>query len=94
MRFAVGEPFFFRRAERDLQRFHDPLRDIVLDGKDVGEIAVVAVRPQMRAVSRIDQLRRDAYTRLPARRMEHFQHRLHAEFAPRRCGYRLNGPCR
>ena len=45
----------------DLERRHDLERDLVLDGEDVGELAVVAVGPEMPAGRRVDQLGGDAH---------------------------------
>jgi hypothetical protein len=39
-----------------LQRSGDGLGDVVLNGEDVGKLAVVAFRPEMIAVLRVDEL--------------------------------------
>ena len=39
----------------------DARGDLVLDGEDVAEVAVVALGPDMGAGGRVDQLRRDAH---------------------------------
>ena len=44
-------------SELQLQGSGDGLGDIVLDGEDVGELAVVAFGPEMIAVLCVDQLR-------------------------------------
>ena len=48
------------RDELHLQRTGDGLRDVVLNGEDVGQLAVVPFRPQMIAVLRVDELCRHA----------------------------------
>ena len=57
---AASIAFLSLRQQLDLELLHDRLRDLVLDGEDVGQIAVVAIGPEMRPVLRIDQLRVDA----------------------------------
>ena len=49
------------------------MHDVVLHLEDIGQIAVVAVSPQMRAVGRVDELRRDthAIARPPNRAFQH-----------------------
>ena len=42
---GIGKPRFLGRTERDLERIDDPMRDVVLDLEDIGQIAVVAVGP-------------------------------------------------
>ena len=45
----------------DLQLIDNGVRDLVLDGEDIGEIAVVAIGPQMPPVAAVDELRGDAH---------------------------------
>ena len=45
-----------RRAEGELQLIDDGVGQFFLDGEDIGEVAIVAVGPEMVAVCRIDQL--------------------------------------
>jgi hypothetical protein len=40
---------------------HDRLRDVVLHGEDIVELAVVGFRPQVRVRGHLDQLRGDAH---------------------------------
>ena len=49
------------RCQFDFQREYDPVSDLVLQGKDVCEWAVVAFGPQMLAGGGIDQLGRDPH---------------------------------
>ena len=49
------------RRQSDLERGDDLGGHLVLDGKDVGEVAVVALRPEVPAGIGIDQLRRDPH---------------------------------
>ena len=42
---AVGEPGLFDWAKSDFESVDDLARDVVLDRKDIGQIAVVAVSP-------------------------------------------------
>ena len=68
-RLGVGQPRLFGRAERDFERVDNSARDVVLDRKDIRQIAVVAVGPEVRAGRGVDELRGNP-TRLPARRIE------------------------
>lgn len=43
----------------DLQLLHDYQGNFILDGKDVGKVAIVRFGPEMRAVDGPDQLRGD-----------------------------------
>ena len=52
-------------SQRDLKGARDRLGDLVLNGEDVGELAVVALRPEVIAVLGVNELRGDA-DRLPA----------------------------
>ncbi len=47
----------------DLQLVDDAARDLALDGKDVGELTVVAVGPEVTAVLAVDELGGDAHAR-------------------------------
>ena len=47
-------------GQRDLQGAGNRLGDVVLDGEDVGQLAVVAFRPQVITVLRVDELCGDA----------------------------------
>ena len=71
-----------RLGEQDLRadRTDHPVGDLVLQREDVGELAVVAVGPQMIAERRVDQLAGDAHA---ARRFAHaaFEDVAHAELA-------------
>ena len=79
-RLRIGKSLFLGRTERDLERVYDPMRDVILNLEDIGQVAVVAVSPQMRAVSRVDELRRDTHTiARPADRA--FEDRSHAKLA-------------
>ena len=90
---AIGKPRLFGWAERDLERVDDPVRDVVLDLEDIGQIAVVAVGPEMRAVGRVDELRRDPHA-IAGAADRAFEHRAHAKLAADGCGCRPSAPCR
>src|SRR5262245_26466693 len=51
----------FLRQKPDLEGRDDRLRDFVLEREDVGELAVVALRPDVIAPYPIDQLGSDAH---------------------------------
>src|SRR5918995_6009115 len=51
------------RQQLDPQLVNNRMSDLVLNGKDVGEITVVAVGPDVTAISAVDELRGDAHTR-------------------------------
>ena len=71
----------FLQGELQLQRRHDLLHDLILQGKDVFEGTVVAFRPNMTASGGVNQLRDDAH--LIARFLHTaFQHIAHAQFFP------------
>ena len=57
----VGKSLFLDRTERDLQRVHDPMRDVVLNFEDISQIVVVAVRPNVPASSSVGKLRADPH---------------------------------
>src|SRR5258705_1677144 len=48
------------RVKPDLEGGGDSLRDLILDGEDVRHLAVVALGPEMKAISHLDELRRDS----------------------------------
>src|SRR5499426_2780475 len=50
----------FRGIELRLDRCHDALGNLVLDGKEVGQLAVVPVGPYVSARDRVNELYRDA----------------------------------
>ena len=58
----IVQPRFFRRGERHLEGIDDLPGDLVLHLEDVGEVAVEALRPEMRAGRRVDELGIDADT--------------------------------
>ena len=49
------------RQQPHLELLDDRLGDLVLDGEDVGQVAVIAVGPEMRSVCAVDELRVDAH---------------------------------
>jgi hypothetical protein len=64
--------------ELALQRLGDRAGDLVLDGEDALQLAVVGLRPEMESVLDVDQLRGDAQgVSLAAHRA--FQERVHAQ---------------
>ena len=77
---TVGKPRLFGRAERDFERVDDAVRDVVLDLEDIGQIAVVAVGPQVTAGCRVDELRGDPHA-LAGAADGAFEHRPHAKLA-------------
>jgi len=56
---ANGPPL--ARAERDLQRLHHALGDLVLHGEDVAQLAVEALGPEHEALGDVGELGRDAH---------------------------------
>src|SRR6516165_5150915 len=54
--------------------------DLVLEGKDIGQFAIVAIRPQVVTSRRLDQLCRDAET-IGGSADAAFEHVAHAELA-------------
>jgi hypothetical protein len=56
------------------------LRDLVLNGEDIGEVSVIPLRPDVRSGGCVNQLRRDAD---PVRRFPHaaFEHITYAQLA-------------
>ena len=57
----IGKSLFLGRTERDLERVHDPVRDVVLNFEDISQIVVVAVRPNVPAGSSVGKLRADPH---------------------------------
>ena len=51
---------FLCGRELGLQLLGNGFGDLALDGKDIGQIAIVGLRPEMRIVTRIDELRVNA----------------------------------
>jgi hypothetical protein len=49
-----------RRKNAHLQRGHHGAGDLVLDGEDIGQVAVEGLRPELVAIRGVDQLRGDA----------------------------------
>src|ERR1700730_1103295 len=68
------------RCQPERERADDLAGDLVLHGEDVGKLAVVTVRPDVRAGRGVDQLGRDAH---PIVDLAHaaFDHVAHAELA-------------
>src|SRR5208282_5131870 len=54
-----AQPRLFALGKADLHLGRQDQGDFVLDGEDIVDAAVVAFRPEVRAVGRVDQLRRD-----------------------------------
>src|SRR5215203_5202910 len=67
---------FFAFGEDDAQRLYDRLRDVVLNGEDVFDLAVVFLRPEVRSVCDVHELRRDtkAVPHLPYASFENGRH--------------------
>ena len=82
--YIVGRRFldgaFFLLPEYDAQRSHDVLGDLILNGEDIFELAIITLRPEVVAVSHVDELRRDAK---PVAGFPHaaLQHRVDLESA-------------
>ena len=78
--FAHDVPLLLQR-ELQLQRRHDLLHDLILQGEDVLQWAVVALGPQVTAGGGVDQLRGDPHLLV---RFLHaaFQHVAHAHLFP------------
>jgi hypothetical protein len=66
----------FRRHQARLDRGDDIAGDLVLHGKNIAELAVVALRPMMAAGDRVDQLRADAdaFSRAAHAAFQHIAH--------------------
>ena len=58
---ATLDGLLFFRQQLELQRLDDGLRNLVLQRKDVGEVAVVTLGPDLPARGPVDELRRDAH---------------------------------
>jgi hypothetical protein len=54
---AAGDARALARAQMDLQCGDDGTRDLVLEGEDVLEVTIEALRPKVKAGGRVDQLR-------------------------------------
>ena len=77
MRLDIGDARFrdarlLGRAERHLQPVDDLLRQVVLDGEYVGQVAIIALRPEMGAVvasmsCAVTRTRLAAWRMLPSR---------------------------
>ena len=82
-RWYMGDARRLGRGQRNPEGFDDAVRHLVLQRKDIGHVAVVAVRPDMGPGPCIDQLGidPDAVAGAADRALEH---RSHAEFAPDR----------
>ena len=57
----ASDPFAFLPQQAHFQRVHDGQRDLVLDTEDVVDLVVVGIRPQMKSVIGLDELRSDPY---------------------------------
>ena len=84
---------FSAGLKRHLERVDDPVRDFVLDREDVGQVAVVALGPEMPAVAGIDELRGDAHAVAGAADRA-FEHRAHAKLAADGADVDRACPCR
>ena len=67
-------------AQVTAQRTDELLRNLGLDREDVAQVAIVALRPQVVAVHRAHELRRDPHT-LACLADAAFEHRAHTERA-------------
>ena len=70
----------FGRAERHLERVDDLAGDVVLDLEDIGQVAIVAVGPQVATGGRVDELRGDPHA-IAGAADRAFEHRAHAKLA-------------
>ena len=91
--FAAAQVLLLDFAELDRQRFDDLLHHLVLDGEDVGQLAVVALGPQMAAARGVDELRGDAHA-VAGLADAAFEHEAHAELAADLLHLRPTCPCR
>lgn len=55
------EPLLVALWQVERQRVDNLLRNVVLYGKDIGQVAIEALRPQMSARGRVNKLRGDTY---------------------------------
>ena len=67
-------------CEPEFDPLDDLLSNLAVQSEHVAQIAIVALRPEMTIVARIDQLRRDAHPILVPKDRP-FEHRLHIELA-------------
>ena len=81
------------QRELQLQRRHDLLHDLVLQGKDVLERPVIPLRPEVIAGRGIDQLRGDPHL-VVCFAYAAFQHVPHAQLSARRPAPSPLCPCR
>ena len=56
--------FFLLRCKLQAKGIHDRRGDLILDGEDILQFAVVLLRPKMIAVSDVDELSRDSHAAL------------------------------
>ena len=54
---SLFDRLLFRRRKLGLKLIGDGFGDLALNGKDVRKIAIISLRPEMRVVAGIDQLR-------------------------------------
>jgi hypothetical protein len=80
-RAAPAQPPLLDRGERNRERADDLLDHLVLCRKDVGEIAIESLGPEMAAGCCIDELRRDAHA-VGGLAHTALEHEAHAEIAP------------
>ena len=78
--FAYEVPLFLQ-GELQIQRRHDLLHDLILQGKDVFEWAIVALGPEMAAGGGVNQLRDNPHL-IASLLHAAFQHVAHAQFFP------------
>lgn len=57
----IGDRLLLFRQQTHLQLADDRMGDLVLDGEDVGQVAVVTLGPEMVAIGGVDQLTGDAH---------------------------------
>ena len=75
----VSRRIYATDRKRHFERFNNRLRDFILDCEYVGQLPVIGIRPKMRILGYIDQLRCHAYgvTGFPDAT---FQHMIDIEF--------------
>src|SRR5262249_10975881 len=56
----LADRFLFLRKQLDLELLDDGVGDFVLDGKDIGQVPIIAIGPDMAAVLAVDELAGDA----------------------------------
>src|SRR6266550_9200511 len=54
---SLLDGFLLVRRELRLQLLGDGLGDLALDDEDIGQIAIISLRPNIRVTARVDQLR-------------------------------------